>query len=374
MRTRAAVLHESPGKWSVEEVLLDSPQEGEILVEMVATGLCHSDDHIATADMPAAHLPIVAGHEGAGIVKELGPGVRGLEVGDHVLTSFIPACGQCRWCATGMQNLCDRGALIMQGHQLDGTFRMHTSDGRDIGTAGLLGTFAEFQVFDQQSVVKIEKDIPLEIACLVACGVQTGFGSATEAGSVKPGDTVLVVGVGGIGMNAVQGARAAGAAHIIAADPVAQKQRWALEFGATEAHDSIAASMERIRHLTNGQGADAVILCPGVVTNELLGEGYQAVRKAGTLVVTGIGRESEEAVIPGLNANALALPQKRIQGALYGMKSPREAMPMLLDMYRAGKLILDDLVTATYSLDQINQGFDDMRNGHNIRGVIHFAR
>ncbi|MBB3085560.1 S-(hydroxymethyl)glutathione dehydrogenase/alcohol dehydrogenase [Geodermatophilus sabuli] len=368
------MLYEAPGKWSVEEVELDDPKEGEVLVEMVASGLCHSDDHIATGDMPAGHLPFVAGHEGAGIVAEVGPGVKALEVGDHVLTSFIPACGECRWCAMGMQNLCDLGALIMQGHQLDGTFRMHTADGRDIGTAGLLGTFAELQVYDQRSLVKIDRDVPLEIACLVACGVQTGFGSATTAGSVQPGDVVLIAGVGGVGMNAVQGARESGAAHVIVADPVAQKQKWALEFGATESYDSIASSMDRIQHLTHGQGADVAILCAGLVHNDLIGEGLQAIRKAGTLVLTGISPASEEAVVPGLNATSIAITQKRIQGALYGMKSPREAMPMLLGMYRAGKLKLDELVTTTYSLDQINEGFDDMRNGRNIRGVIHFAK
>lgn len=374
MRTRAAVLNESPGKWSVEEVELDAPHHGEVLVKMVAAGLCHSDDHISTGDMPAAHLPFTAGHEGGGVVVEVGPGVTSLEVGDHVLTSFIPACGSCRWCAMGMQNLCDLGSLIMEGHQLDGTFRMHTADGRDIGTAGLLGTFAEMQVIDQRSLVKIGKDIPLEIACLVSCGVQTGFGSATIAGNVQPGDVVLVAGVGGIGMNAVQGARESGAAHIIVADPVADKQKWALDFGATESFESIEASMERILHLTNGQGADVAILCAGIVHNELIGEGLQAIRKAGTVVVTGISSFSEEAVVPGLNATNLAIMQKRIQGALFGMKSPREAMPMLLEMYRAGKLQLDELVTKTYTLDQINEGFEDMRAGRNIRGVIHFGK
>lgn len=372
MQTRAAVLYEAPGQWSVEDVVLDAPKDGELLVKMVAAGLCHSDDHISTGDMPPGHLPFVAGHEGAGVVVEVGPGVKGFEVGDHVLTSFIPACGDCRWCAMGMGNLCDLGALIMQGYQLDGTFRMHTTDGRDIGTAGLLGAFAEMQVYDQRSLVKIGKDIPLEIACLVACGVQTGFGSATTAGGVQPGDVVLVAGVGGIGMNAVQGARESGAAHIIAADPVAQKQKWALDFGATESFESIEASMERIMQLTNGQGADVAILTAGIVDNALIGEGLQAIRKAGTVVITGISAVTEAEPVPGFNATHIAIMQKRIQGALYGMKSPREAMPMLLDLYRAGKLQLDELVTATYSLDEINQGFDDMRAGSNIRGLIRF--
>ena len=374
MRTRAALLREAPGKWSVEEVELDGPKTGEVLVEMVATGLCHSDDHAATGDLSAGHLPMVAGHEGSGIVREVGPGVRDVEVGDHIITSFIPACGQCRWCASGMQNLCDNGALIGLGPQFDGTFRMHTDDGLDVGTSSLLGTFAEWQVYDEKSVVKIAKDLPLEVACLVACGVQTGFGSATTAGNVQPGDVVVVVGVGGVGMNAVQGAQANGAAHVIAVDPVQAKQEWAHDFGATESFGSLAAAMDRVRELTNGQGADVTILTAGLVGNDMIGEGYQSIRKAGTLVVSGVGPEREDAPVPGLNALSIAFMQKRIQGALYGAQSPRQAMPRLLEMYRAGTLKLDELITKVYSLDEINDAYDDMRAGKNIRGVIHFTK
>ncbi|MEU1984462.1 NDMA-dependent alcohol dehydrogenase [Nocardia sp. NPDC019395] len=373
MKTRAAVLRESPGEWNIEELELDEPKGGEVLVEMVATGLCHSDAHVSSGDNPIGHLPAVGGHEGGGIVRKLGPDVTDFEVGDHVLTSFIPACGKCRWCASGMQNLCDNGALIMQGHQLDGTFRMHTTDGKDVATTGLCGTFSEWQVYDQLSLVKIDKDIPLEIACLVACGVQTGFGSATTAGNVQPGDVVIVAGVGGIGMNAVQGARESGAAHIIAVDPVADKQRWALDFGATESFASFVESAGRVAQLTNGQGADVVILSAGLVDNALIGEGLAAVRKAGTVVVTGVSSMTEDGTVPGLNASHLAMMQKTIRGALFGMKSPREAMPLLLEMYRAGKIKLDELVTKTYSLDQINDAYDDMEAGRNIRGVIRFA-
>ena len=339
---------------------------------MVATGLCHSDDHVSAGDAPVAHLPIVGGHEGAGIVRKIGDGVHGLEEGDHVVMSFVPSCGECRWCATGLQNLCDNGALILIGHQLDGTFRMHTDDGLDIATIALLGTFSQWQVYDQKSLVKIEKDIPLEIACLVSCGVATGFGSAAAAGDVAAGDVVLVAGVGGVGMNAVQGAHLRGAAHVIAVDPVEAKRKWALDFGATESFESIAAAMSRIRELTNGQGADAAILTAGLVHNALIGEGFQAIRKGGTVVVTGVSSVVEDAPVPGLNAFGLAMMQKRIQGALFGMQPPRKAVPMLLDLYRAGRLKLDELVTKVYDLEQINEAYDDMREGLNIRGVIRF--
>lgn len=373
MKTRAAVLHEAPGKWSIDELKLDDPKEGEVLVEMVATGLCHSDDHVSHGDVTASHLPTVGGHEGAGIVRKVGPGVHGLEVGDHILTSFIPGCGECRWCAMGMQNLCDNGAKIMNGDQLDGTFRMHNDDGRDVATVSLLGTFSEWQVYDQKSCIKIDKDLPLEVVCLVACGVQTGFGSAAQAGNVQPGDVVIVAGVGGIGMNAVQGARESGAAHIIAIDPVEDKRKWALDFGATESHASFEDAAERVAHLTNGQGADVAILTASLVDNGLISQGLLSIRKAGTVVVTGVSSDTEDGPVPGLNAFHLAMMQKRIQGALYGMKSPREAMPMLLQMYRAGKLKLDELITKTYTLDQINEAYDDMRDGKNIRGVILFG-
>ena len=374
MRTRAAVLRQVPGDWSIEEVELGDPGYGEVLVEMVATGLCHTDDHFARGDAQLSHLPFVGGHEGAGIVREVGSGVHGLTAGDHIITSFVPACGQCRWCATGMQNLCDNGALIGPGKQLDGTYRMHTADGLDVATLALLGTFAEWQVYDQLSCVKIGKDVPLEVACLVACGVQTGFGSATTAGNVQRGDVVIVAGTGGVGMNAVQGASLSGAAHIIAVDPVAEKRKWALDFGATEGFESIPAATDRVGELTNGQGADVCILTASLVHSQLLGEGFQAIRKAGTLVVTGVSPDAEDALVPGVNARNLALLQKRVQGALYGMKSPREAMPMLLDLYRAGRLKLDELVTKVYSLDEINVAYEDMRNGRNIRGVIQFAK
>lgn len=374
MKTRAAVIREVPGKWCIEELELDEPRSGEVLVEMVATGLCHSDDHTCQGDIPAGHLPMVGGHEGGGIVRKIGSGVHGLEIGDHVITSFIPGCGECRWCAMGMQNLCDNGALVMVGEQLDGTFRMHSSDGLEVGTLSLLGTFSEWQVYDQKSVLKIDKDIPLEIACLVSCGVQTGFGSATTAGDVQPGDVVLVVGVGGVGMNALQGARESGAGHIIAVDTNDRKREWALSFGATESFDSIESAKGRIDSLTNGQGADVAIVCAGVVDNNLIGAAYQAIRKAGTVVVVGLGPSDEEATIPGVNAFTLAMFQKRVQGALYGMKSPREAMPMLLNLYRSGKLKLDELVTKSYTLEQINEAYEDMRSGNIIRGVIHFAK
>jgi NDMA-dependent alcohol dehydrogenase len=372
MKTRAAVLWHQPGEWKVQEVELDEPGPTEVLVEMVATGLCHSDDHFVTCDMTAGHLPIIGGHEGGGIVRQVGAEVRDFAVGDHVVTSFIPACGKCKWCARGLQNLCDAGARILLGDQPAGGFRMH-ADGQDIATISALGTFAEWQVYDQISLVKVDKSLPLNTICLVACGVQTGFGSATAAADVRPGDVVLVMGAGGVGMNAVQGASLSGASHVVVVDPAPSKKAYAPRFGATEVYDNFADADAFIASITNGQGADSAIVTIGVVKNEHIGQAYGAIRKAGTVVVVGAGNERENEPIPGFNATTAAMFQKRIQGALYGMGSPRDAMPTLLNLYTSGRLKLDELITKRYKLDEINQAYDDMRSGINIRGVIDFV-
>ena len=373
MRTRAAVLWDQPGEWKVQEIELDEPGPTELLVEMAATGLCHSDDHYATGDMSARHLPVIGGHEGSGIVRQVGAEVHDFAVGDHVLTSFVPACGKCKWCARGLQNLCDSGARTQIGDQPRGgsRFRAHAG-GSDIATMASLGTFAEWQVYDQISLVKVDRSLPLNTICLVACGVQTGFGSATNAAEVRPGDVVLILGAGGVGMNAVQGASLNGAAHVVVVDPAPSKKTWAPQFGATEVFDNFAEADAFVKSVTNGQGADSAIVTIGVVKNEHIGQAYGAIRKAGTVVVTGVSSEREDAPIPGLNAISIAMFQKRIQGALYGMGSPRDAMPELLRLYAAGRLKLDELITKRYTLDDINQAYADMRAGVNIRGVIDF--
>ena len=371
MRTRAAVLWHQPGEWKVQDIELDEPGPTEVLVEMTATGLCHSDDHFATGDMTAGHLPMIGGHEGAGVVRQVGAEVHDFEVGDHVITSFIPACGKCKWCARGMQNLCDAGARILLGDQPAGGYRVH-ADGSVVGTMAALGTFAEWQVYDQISLVKVDESLPLNTICLVACGVQTGFGSATNAAAVRPGDVVLVLGAGGVGMNAVQGASLSGASHVVVVDPAPSKKTWAPQFGATEVFDNFAEADAFVKSITNGQGADSAIVTIGVVRNEHIGQAYGAIRKAGTVVVTGVSNHAESDPIPGFNALNVAMFQKRIQGALFGMASPRDAMPELLNLYTSGRLKLDELITQRYTLDDINQAYADMRSGINIRGVIDF--
>lgn len=370
MKTRAAVLMQQPGEWEVIEADLDGPTEGEILVRMVASGLCHSDDHIAKADGKIGHFPYCGGHEGAGVVEEVGPGVGGLKAGDHIVTSFIPACGRCAFCASGRQNLCQHGALIMHGSQLHGTYRMHYQ-GRDIARSSLIGGFAEYSVMSQWSAIRIPQHVPLRTAALLGCGVPTGWGSAVNAAQVQPGQVVIVMGVGGIGINAVQGAAHAGAGHVIAVDPVALKRETALKLGATQAFGSIAEAADFARSVTNGQGADSAIVTVGVLSGEHVGQAFDSVRKAGTVVVTAVAPMAVTSI--PVSPFMLAMFEKRLQGCLYGSMSPSGAVLRLLAMYENGQLKLDELVTRTYSLDEINVGYQDMHAGRNIRGLIEFA-
>ncbi|MDP4705954.1 MAG: alcohol dehydrogenase catalytic domain-containing protein, partial [Ilumatobacteraceae bacterium] len=215
MKSKAAILWETNKPWSVEEIELDDPKAGEVLVEMKASGMCHSDEHLMTGDLPFA-LPIIGGHEGAGIVRKVGEGVSWLAPGDHVVFGFIPSCGRCPSCSTGHQNLCDLGALMGGGRQITDGGSRHHARGQELGLMCLLGTFAHHTVVNEASCIKVDNDLPFDKVCLLGCGVVTGWGSAVYAAEVKPGDTVAVVGVGGIGANAIQGARLAGAKRIIA--------------------------------------------------------------------------------------------------------------------------------------------------------------
>ncbi len=370
MKTNAALLMEQPGKWEVVETDLDPPREHEVLVRMVASGLCHSDDHVAKADGKVSHFPYCGGHEGAGVIEQVGLGVRGLEPGDHVVTSFIPGCGRCRWCAHGMQNLCDSGALLSGGAQLDGGFRMHYR-GQDVARSSLIGAFSEWSVMSEWSCVKVPERFPLRSAALLGCAVPTGWGSAVIAAQVQPGDVVIVMGVGGIGINAVQGAAHAGAMLVIAADPVKLKREAALRLGATHAAESIGEATEIARSVTNGQGADSTIVSVGVLTGEHVAEAFDSIRKGGTVVVTAVA-PMDTIGIP-ISPFMLAMFQKRLQGCLYGMMAPSADVPRLLSLYEHGMLKLDELVSRTYTLEEINVGYEDMHAGTNIRGLVEFS-
>jgi len=366
MKTTAAILWEYGSDWTVEEIDLDPPGAGEVLVSWEATGLCHSDEHIRTGDLPFP-LPMIGGHEGAGIVREVGPGVVGLAPGDHVVASFLPACGRCRFCSTGHQNLCDLGAMIMAGTQLDGTYRRRAR-GQDIGVMSLVGTFSQYGSVPEASIVKIDDDVPLTRACLLGCGVTTGWGSAVNTAGVQPGDTVVVIGFGGIGSGAVQGARIAGAEKIVVVEPVAEKRDKAIQFGATHFAGSLPEATALVAELTRGVMADSAILTVGLVEGSMIEDAVNIIRKGGAVVLTALATMTDNQAT--LSMMMFTLFQKRLLGSLYGEANPRADIPRLLSLYREGKLLLDETVTHEYKLAEVNEGYGDMRAGRNIRGVI----
>jgi NDMA-dependent alcohol dehydrogenase len=366
MQTKAAILWEQHTPWSVEDIELDPPKAGEVLVKIAASGMCHSDEHTVTGDLPV-ELPLIGGHEGAGVVMEVGEGVSWLEPGDHVVFGFIPSCGRCVPCSTGHQNLCDLGAIILGGRQVDGTSRHHAR-GQDIRTMTLLGTFAHHTVVNEASCIKIEKDYPLDRACLLGCGVVTGWGSSVYAAEVQPGDTVAVVGCGGIGSNAIQGARLAGAKHIVAIDPVEFKREKAMEFGATHTASSIDEATELIRDISWGTMANKVIMTMGVGEGALLASALAITAKRGRVVITNIHPAME--MTANVSLLDLTLMEKQVVGSLFGSGNPRADIPKLLTLYRNGQLDLDGLVTRTWPLEGINEGYQAMRDGETIRGVL----
>jgi NDMA-dependent alcohol dehydrogenase len=386
MRCKAAVLRGVGLDWEVTDIELDPPHAGEVLVRMAYAGVCHSDEHFHSGDaVPGPDLeammrasgvpvpewfPLLGGHEGAGVVEEVGPGVTTLKPGDHVAISFLPACGNCRFCVTGQTYLCDVGADIYgKGMTTDGTRRRHLG-GEDLMAMMQVGTFAEYVVASERSLVKVHDWIPLEAASLVSCGVTTGFGSGSVAAGTQPGDTVVVVGVGGVGMNAVQGAKAAGAKHIVAVDLNELKREAAPGFGATHTAVDTGAALELVKELTWGVMADRVVLTPGVLPADMVMVAMMLLRKGGTCVLTGVAKVSDM-MVP-LVLTDMVYSCKTLKGVLYGEMNPREAMPRLLAMYEAGDLKLDELITGRYGLDEINDAMRDLRDGRNIRGVIAF--
>jgi NDMA-dependent alcohol dehydrogenase len=386
MKSKAAVLRGVGVDWEVTEVELDPPRAGEVLVKMAYAGVCHSDEHFHSGDsVPSPDMeemmrsagvtvpewfPMLGGHEGSGIVEQVGPEVKTLKPGDHVAISFFPACGNCRWCVTGHTYLCDIGADIYTKEMTtDGTRRRHLGD-EDLMAMMQVGTFSEYVVASERSLVKIHDWIPLEAASLVSCGVTTGFGSGSVAAGTQIGDTVVVVGVGGIGMNAVQGARAAGAKHIVAVDPVQFKRDIAPEFGATHNAVDAGSAIELVKELTWGVMADRVVLTPSVVPADMIMVAMMLLRKGGTCVLTGMAKVTDM-MVP-LILGDMVSSCKTLKGMLYGGMNPRDAMPMLLSMYEAGNLKLDELITQRYKLDDINEAMRDLRAGKNIRGIIAF--
>jgi alcohol dehydrogenase (nicotinoprotein) len=366
MKTKAAVVYE-PGKpIEIEELELDGPRDGEVLIRYTYAGLCHSDVHVQHGDLEA-RLPMVLGHEGAGIVEEVGPGVTRVAPGDHVVCSFIPNCGICRYCATGRQSICDMGATILEGYLPGERFPISGPRGQ-YGAMCMLGTFSQYGVIHQNSAVKVDDDLPLDKAVLVGCGVPTGFGSVVNTAKTRAGDTVAVYGVGGIGINSVQAARYSGAKYVVAIDPLENKRAKALELGATHAFATAAEAQDVITSLTRGQGADSAIITVGLVDADVVTAAFTAVGKGGIVVITGLNKLFAPTIqLPG---TILTLFRKSVVGSLFGDCNPTTDIPKILGLYKSGDIKLDEIITRTYTLDEVNEGYDDLLNGKNIRGII----
>lgn len=367
MRTQAAVLWEAGTDWKIEEIELAPPKAGEVLVRVAAAGLCHSEEHHRCGDVPFA-APLIGGHEGAGYVEAAGPGVTVAKPGDFVVFSSIPNCGRCPSCAQGRQNLCDRAAGIMGGLQIaDGTSRHHGVSG-DYRISCQVGCYARHTVVSEFSVIPVDPSVRPEVACITGCGVPTGWGSAVYAGGVRPGDSVAVVGAGGLGSAAVQGARLAGARRIFAIDPVPFKREKALAFGATHTAESVTAAFDLIRDATWGRMCDVVVLTMGTGRADMMDDILALAAKRGRVVVTNIYPVSDTR--PTLALSGLGQWEKQIVGCIFGSVNSRADIPRLLDLYADGLLDLDGMVTRTYPLQDINVGYHDMLDGKNIRGVL----
>jgi NDMA-dependent alcohol dehydrogenase len=361
---KAAVCFDTKEPVRVEDVDLDRPREAEVRVRIVAAGVCHSDYSVATGVMPTK-LPCVLGHEGAGIVEEVGPGVDHVAPGDPVVLSWVAQCGECFYCRAGQPNLCALGSAInMRFRMPDGSTRLH-HQGRDLQSFSALGAMAERVVAPARSVVKLPADAPLEQAALIGCAVLTGIGAVANTARVTPGSSVAVFGVGGVGLNVLQGAALADAGSIIAVDLSPAKLDFARSFGATHVIDASRVDPAKaIRELTEGRGADFTFEAIG--RKRSIEQAYAATRKGGTCVVIGIGSRDENVE---LNAYFLPVMEKRLVGCWYGGADVRKDLPRLLSLYRSGRLKLDELVTRTYRLDEINEAFTDMA-GSLGRGLV----
>jgi NDMA-dependent alcohol dehydrogenase len=367
VRTRAAVLRRPETEYEIVELEVLDPGPGEVLVEMAFAGLCHSDEHLRHSN-PGGRYPIVGGHEGSGVVMAVGPGVRAVAPGDHVVTSFLPACGRCRFCAAGRSSLCDKGATIASGQLPSGTFPFRLDD-EPLGGFCMVGAFAQHSLLSEFSCVKIDPWIALDTAALVACSVPTGWGSAVYSGGVRPGDTVVVLGLGGVGINAVQGALHAGAMHVIGVDPVAMKREFAESLGATHTVAGADEATGLARSLSRGTGADVVIVTVGKMSAEAYAGAVSSLGKGGTLVLTALADRPQDGNI-SVGGQLTTVFEHRIQGSLFGSCNPVKDIPMLLRLHEEGRLELDRLITRRYSLDEVNQGYRDQAAGETIRGLL----
>jgi S-(hydroxymethyl)glutathione dehydrogenase / alcohol dehydrogenase len=362
---RAAVLRAVNEPLSVEEVELADPGAGEVLIRLHASGVCHSDWNVVSG-ATANPFPVVLGHEGAGIVETVGGGVSAVAEGDHIVLSWLPACGRCFFCAQGRPSLCEHAMEGMfEGTLPSGALRL-SQNGDALYHYSFLSTFAERCIVPEECCVRIRPDAPLDVAALVGCAVMTGVGAVINRARVEPGSAVAVFGAGGVGLSVVLGARLAGAGTIVAVDPVELKRKLAGDLGATHAVDPTGDDpAAALRDLTDGRGVDYAFDAagvPGIVT-----QAYDSARRGGTVVCIGIPPVGAEANLPG---PSLPRDEKIVTGSFYGSCRPHVDMPLLLDLFMDGRLPLDKLVTRTYALEEVNDAFTAMNQGEVARAVI----
>jgi len=367
MKAKAAVLFEVGQKLEIREVDVQKPQAGEVLIRMAAGGVCHSDLHVMTGHLTAP-LPAILGHEGSGVVDEVGAGVTSVRPGDHVIPLWRLSCGECEYCTGGRPALCPAGTQIrMTGRLLDGTTRFKL-DGKEIKHFAGVSSFSEYSVLPEKAVLKIPDDLPLDRAALLGCAVITGVGAAINAARVKPGSSVAVFGSGGVGLNVIQGAAIAGAEKIIAVDLLENKLEYARRFGATHTVNASAGNpVEQVRALTGGRGVDYAFEVIGLPAT--MRQAYDSLGKRGMAVIVGITPTTTEVSVPSLS---LVYEERVLTGSLYGSSRPRIDILKLIDLYRAGKLKFDELLTRTYPFQRINEAYEALERGEVARSVVTF--
>lgn len=364
--TKAAIATAVGSPLEIVDIDVADPKAGEIRIQMGASGVCHSDLSVVRGVLPIA-LPAVLGHEGAGTITQLGEGVDHLSLGDHVVVSWVPQCGACYFCEHDQGELCEVGSMAsMSGGLLDMTSRV-SRDGVPVSVMAASGTFAEEAIIPAIGAVKIDPSIPLTAGALIGCGVLTGFGAATNTASIRKGDSVVVIGCGGVGLNVIQGAKHAGADRIIAVDMVDGKLATATKFGATHTlNPSAGDPIGQVMELTGGRGADVAFEVIGL--GATIEQALQMTRRGGQAVIVGV--PSFDTMLTINPAMDLLVQEKQIRGCWYGSSNVHRDVPKLAGLYQAGKLMLDELMSAQITLDQVNEAMDNMGSGEIARSVI----
>lgn len=361
MESRVALLRNPGERLSVETVSFPEPGPAEVLLRMVAAAVCHSDLHAVRNGAP--HLPIIIGHEAAGVVERVGSAVTDLAPGQKVALSFIPSCGSCWACLRGLAVECVRGSAIgSDGRALDGTFKAVSSLGEEVGQMVRLGAFSEYTVVHRDSCVPVDDAVPLSVAALMSCGFLTGAGAVLNVAGTRPGDNVVIAGTGGVGLAAIQAAVLAGASRVVAVDVNDGKLETARTFGATDLLDGRDLSWpKRAVALTDGRGADQAISCVSSLSDDHVRQLMASLRGGGTAVLIGAGRAM---------LDVFAMGRKTVTRTLYGSQNPKADQLRMLALYRAGKFRIEEMISGTYGLEGINDAIADLRDGRNIRGVI----